>query len=701
MKQHILRLSVWFFLVAIPGFGQTLEKWFPKEDLMKVGVYYYPEQWPKNQWSRDLQNMAKQGFQFTHFGEFAWAFMEPEEGKYEFGWLDDALDLAGKNGLKVVLCTPSAAPPVWLTEKYPETLIQDADGTLQRHGARTHCSWSSPKYRELVEKMVNELGKRYGQDKRVWGWQIDNEPTHYGVEYDFSPAVALRYQEWLKKKYGSIEKLNEAWGTAFWSERYQKFEQIRLPNPKELPQMPNPHSSLDFRRFQAEECAGFVSFQAEILRKHIAKTQWITTNYMAVHTQNNPFLSKDLDFLTFTAYPAAGFALGHGNEGFRVNLPSTLGQPLDYFRSVKGITGIMELQPGQVNWGRYNPQVYPGAVRLWLYQALGAGAGLTCSYRYRQPLTGSEQYHYGMVGTDGVTPTSGGLEYQQTIKEIAALKKLVVPAKDLPERLKSLRSAILYSRDNTWDMNIQRQTSQWNPLLHVTKYYEALRAMQAPVDFVDDEADFSKYPFLVVPAYQLVDEKLADKLARYAEKGGHLVLSCRFAQKDKNGKFPETPYQPLMKKLAGAQVKFFDLLPDDRFGKVAFGGKNYEWNNWGEILEPESGTTILATYIDQFYKNAPAATKRKLGKGSVTYIGVETDAFRLERELLRDLYQTHIGRPVTELKDGLEVLYRDGLWFGLNFHTSENRTVPIPENAKIVQGQAELKPCDVVVWTEK
>ena len=249
-------------------------------------------------------------------------------------------------------------------------------------------------------------------------------------------------------------------------------------------------------------------------------------------------------------------------------------------------------------------------------------------------------------------------------------------------------------------MNLQRQTSQWNPSLHVTKYYEALRSMQAPVDFVEEEADFSKYPFLVVPAYQLADEKLANKLAKYAEKGGHLVLSCRFAQKDKNGKFPEAPYQPLLKKLAGIQVKFFDMLPDDKFGKVTFGGKNYEWNNWAEILELDTATKSQATYVDQFYKKSTAIATKKTGKGSITYIGVETDAFKLEREVLKDLYQTYVGRQISELPDGLDVLYRDGLWFGLNFHTTENRTVNIPENAKIVLGTKELKPCEVVVWTE-
>jgi beta-galactosidase len=680
--------------------GQSLEKWFPKEDLMKIGVYYYPEQWPEKQWSRDFQNMAKQGFQFTHIGEFAWTFMEPEEGKFDFKWLDEAINLASKNGLKVILCTPSAAPPVWLSEKYPETLVQNVEGTTMVHGSRTHCSWSSPKYRELVEKVNQELAKRYGKDKRIWGWQIDNEPSHYSAEYDYSAPVKTRFIEWLKVKYSTIDKLNESWGTSFWSIRYQNFEQIRIPNSRELPQPANPHAVLDYRRFTAAECAGFVSFQAKTLRKFVSDEQWITTNYMGSHNPNDPFLNKDLDFLTLTSYPVAGFAVGFGNEGFRINEPSALGQPLDYFRSIKGKTGVMELQPGQVNWGRYNPQPFPGAVRLWLYQSFGAGSAFVCAYRYRQPRFGGEQYHYGMVGPDGVTPSPGGLEYQQTIKEMAELKKSFKPEKEMPLRLKSMKTGILFKKDNIWDMNYQRQTSQWNPNLHVTKYYEALRALQAPVDFLEESSDFSEYPFLVAPAYQLVDQKLISKLTKYVQKGGNLILSCRFGQKDNNAQLWEGPFQEPLKKLAGIQVKFFDVLPDDKYGKVTYGGRNFEWNNWGEVLEPETTSTVLATYIDQYYKKGAAAVEKKLGKGTITYIGVETESFKMERELMKTLYGKVTGQTPDELADGLEVSYRDGLWVGMNFHSTENRTVNIPSSAKILLGERELKPCGVVVWTE-
>ncbi len=702
MKKFLFSICLFFSANQIQNLvlAQNLEKWFPKQDLMKVGVYYYPEQWPEKQWDRDLKNMAGQGFQFTHYAEFAWAFLEPEEGKYDFAWLDKAVDLASKNGLKIIMCTPSAAPPVWLTQKYPETLIQNVDLLTQQHGSREHCSWSSLKYRELLEKVVSAMAKKYGNDKRIWGWQIDNEPSHYAVEYDYGPAARIRFIEWLKKKYGTIDQLNEIWGTSFWSIKYQNFDQIRIPNPRELPQQANPHAVLDFKRFTAAECADFVSFQAKILRQNISKDQWITTNFMSTHTPNDPFLNKDLDFVSFTSYPVAGYAVGYGNQGFRVNSPLAIGMPHDYFRSIKGTTAIMELQPGQVNWGRYNPQPMPGAVRLWLYQAFGAGSAFVCAYRYRQPLFGGEQYHYGMVGPDGVTPLPGGKEYSATIKEIADLKKLYTPSKEYPARLSLMKTGILYSKDNIWEQNYQKQTNQWNAQFHVSKYFEALRSFQVPVDFLDEEADFSKYSFLIVPAYQMVDEKLVSKIEKFAEKGGQVIITCRFAQKDKNARLWEAPYQAPLKKLAGVNVRFFDVMPDDQYGKVTFGGKNYEWNNWGEVLDLEPGTLPLATYIDQFYKNGTAISQKKTGKGAITYIGVETDPFLLEKEIIKEVYQKALSRPLEELQPGLEILYRDGFWVGLNFHSTENRVVPIPEKAKIVLGQKELKPCEVVVWTE-
>ena len=274
---------------------------FPQADLMRIGVYYYPEAWPSNQWARDIANIKKMNLEFVHMGEFAWAFMEPKEGKFDFAWLDRNIELCAAQGLKVVLCTPSPTPPVWLSEKHPEILMVDADGRTMLHGTRQQGNWSSPVYRDYVGKIVNELGKRYGNDPRVWGWQLDNELSHYGKEPSYDDASQKKFRAWLKNKYGTIDKLNEAWGDAFWSQMYQNFDQIRLPNSKELVAQVNEHAELDAQRWFADKTADYLRFQTGILRKYCGNRQWITSNFMHMFGAVNPALMKDdFEIITWT-----------------------------------------------------------------------------------------------------------------------------------------------------------------------------------------------------------------------------------------------------------------------------------------------------------------------------------------------------------------------------------------------------------------
>ena len=226
------------------------QRFFSKPDLMQIGVYYYPEQWPKEQWERDLKNIKKLGFEFTHFAEFAWTYMEPQEGKYDFKWLDDALAIAEKEGLKVILCTPTPTPPAWMGDKYPEIYLVDANGRRREHGNRANVSVTNEKYREFTDQIVTELGIRYGKNKNIMGWQIDNEPL---ATADFSPSARKAFQIWLKAKYGNIEKLNIEWVGNFWSTRYSNFDQIILPNAEIYTEDKlSPHAILDFKRYRVK-----------------------------------------------------------------------------------------------------------------------------------------------------------------------------------------------------------------------------------------------------------------------------------------------------------------------------------------------------------------------------------------------------------------------------------------------------------------
>lgn len=260
MKRILLRalatITLCYLAPAMPAQPTAAAFKFPPADLMNIGVYYYPEAWPAAQWPRDMANIKKLGMEFGHLGEFAWAFMEPTEGHFDFAWLDRNVALAAEQGLKVVLCTPTPAPPIWLTEAHPDVLMVDASGRRQVHGTRQHACWSVETYRRYVAKIVGELGRRYGKDARVWGWQLDNELTHYGKEPCFCDACQRKFQAWLKNKYGEIAALNRDWGNAFWSQLYQRFDQIRLPNTREFVAQFNPHHMLDAQRWFAAVTSG-------------------------------------------------------------------------------------------------------------------------------------------------------------------------------------------------------------------------------------------------------------------------------------------------------------------------------------------------------------------------------------------------------------------------------------------------------------
>lgn len=665
--------------------------WFNDKDLTLTGAYYYPEHWDESQWERDLKQMHELGFEFTHFAEFAWAQLEPQEGVYDFSWLDRAVALAAKYDLKVVMCTSTATPPVWLSRKYPEILLKSEDGTVQDHGARQHASFASPVYRKLAYRMIEELARHYGNDSRIIGWQLDNEPA---VQFDYNQAAEEAFREFLKEKYHyNIQELNAAWGTAFWSEVYSRFEEITLPKTAQM--FMNHHQILDYRRFAAKQTNDFLNEQCRLIKKY-AKNQWVTTNYIPDYDKGHIGGSKDLDFVSYTRYMVYGDNEGIGRRGYRVGNPLRIAMANDFFRPVNGTYGVMELQPGQVNWGSINPQPLPGAVRLWLWSVFAGGSDFICTYRYRQPLYGTEQYHYGIVGTDGVTVTPGGREYEQFMKEIRSLRKDYRPKEDKPETYLKRKTAILWNPENYWSIDRQKQNATWNTFAHVDKYYRTLKSYAAPVDFISEEKDFSQYPVMIVPAYQLADKELVARWKKYVEEGGNLVLTCRTAQKDRFGRLPETPFGSMIDELTGNHIEFYDLLLSQDPGQVKMDGKVYTWNTWGEILQPGTSNEVWATYTNEFYEGKPAVTFRKLGKGSVTYIGVDSSDGVLERQVLDKLY-SRLQIEVMNLPYGVTMEYRNGLGIVLNY-SDQPYQFALPQGAKVLIGTPNIATAGVLVF---
>jgi beta-galactosidase len=688
------KISILLIFLSVNLCAQTRGRFFPENQLMTTGVYYYPEHWDTTQWDRDLKNIAAMGFEFTHFAEFAWAQLEPEEGRYDFEWLDKAVAIAAKYKLGVIMCTSTATPPVWLVRKHPEILALQENGTRLDHGSRQHASFSSSYYRTYSLTMVEQLAKHYGNDPRIIGWQIDNEPARF---FDYNEDAQQRFRNWLKDKYKDIGALNKTWGASFWSQIYSGFSQINIPMHSQWGM--NLNQRLDHYRFVAGETSSFLDDQARTIKKFASPQQWITSNYIPDYSGGFIGKSTELDFVTYTRYMVYGNDLGIGRKGYRLGDPVRIDMANDFFRPLSPYYGVMELQPGQVNWGIINSQPAPGAVRMWLWNVFAGGGKLACTYRYRAPLVGFEQYHYGIVGTDGVTPTPGGVEYQKFIREMDLLRKSYNPEIGIPETYKTRKTAILFNHENIWGMDMNKQTDQWNSLGHFNKYYTPLKSFGAPVDFIVDSSDFSGYRVLIAPAYQQIDKTLIDKLTNYVKAGGNLVLSCRTGHKDREGHLWEAKFAAPIYSLIGAEIEFYDLPMPHAVDSVLMNNKTYPWTSWGEILKPGPRTSVWATYMGDFYAGRPAVISGTLGKGTVTYVGVDSKDGRLERELLIRLYN-QLKIPIENYPAGITVEYRDGFGIAVNY-SDKTYKLNIPANAGLLIGAKELPSAGVTVWKLK
>ncbi len=669
---------------------------------MKIGTYYYPEQWPREQWERDFENIATMGLQIVHMGEFAWFKLEPQPGDFQLDWLGECLEMARKRKLEVILCTPTAAPPIWLAERCPETLPVDQFGTRKRFGGRRHYSPTSPAMHEASRAIVTALADRFGNHPAVIGWQIDNE---YGGEFDQAEHTHQEFRRWLQARYGTIENLNTAWGCQFWSTCYTNFSQILFPAGRN-PDYGNPHQHLDASRFWSWTYANFNRMQADILKRKIGN-RFITTNFMPFHPDCNPAdMAGDLTLMAWDSYPVHGREKHPADENFRVADPDGIGFMHDAMASYQNRWGLMELQPGQVNWSGYPVLPYPGAVRLWLWTAFAHGAEFATTYRYRQPRFGIELFHDGLVGTDGVTPTPGGRQFMQVIQEIKRLKQ--TPSGQEYDARATV--GLVFDFEQLWYYQTLPQAKQWSQSEWLTRWYGAISRLGLKVKILHPRQPWPKdLPMIVAPGLQMVDDALVGQFEQYVQGGGHLVLTCRTGLMDRSGQLWEGPTAKPILSLIGGTIDAYDGLPDGMSGQVEMDDQNYAWGVWGDLLYAEPDTRVLARYADQFYAGAAAVIQKRHAAGTVTYCGVYghqelTDA--LMRKLLTVEAPTKARKnanaarlPINPLPPRVRLLRRGPYHILLNYLTTAV-DAPASPTARFLVGDYQVEPAGVAVWEE-
>ena len=554
---------------------------------MRLGVCYYPEHWPQEMWAEDARRMAALGLTRVRIGEFAWSRIEPDPGRFDWGWLDRAIDTLHEAGLGIILGTPTATPPKWLVDRMPDMIALDAQGRPRGFGSRRHYCFSHAGYRDEACRITRAMADRYGRHEGVVGWQTDNEFGCHDTVQSFSPAARDAFRRWLADRYGSIGALNDAWGNVFWSMEYRSFDEVDLPNLTVTEA--NPAHWLAFRRFSSDQVVRFNRAQVDILRE-LSPGRDVMHNAMGFYTgYDHHDLAADLDVLGWDSYPLGFLEMFRFSDEEKLRYART-GHPdiaafhHDLYRGCASANGgagrwsVLEQQPGPVNWARHNPAPLPGMVRLWTLEALAHGAELVSYFRWRQFPKAQEQMHAGLLRADDA-PAPAFAEVEQLAEDLGTWPE-PGPAKK--------QAAMVFSYPSEWITQIQPQGDGCSALWAAFRSYEALRQIGLNVDIVPPGASLDGYAVVVIPCLPIVSSELAAQITRFK---GHIVIGPRTGSRGEDFAISDDlPPGPLADLVGGRVVLSESLRPG-----LAHQGDGWAITRWLDHLD--TGPDIEAEFV--------------------------------------------------------------------------------------------------------
>jgi len=671
---------------AVPRLG-AIPTQILGQNAILMGVAWYPEQWPESRWEEDLRLMEAANLKVVRIAEFAWSRMEPSEGHYDFDWLERAISLAAKHHIISVVGTPTATPPAWLTQKYPETLRMEPNGQRVTHGNRAHGSVSSPRYREFCRRIAEQMAIRFGHNPNVVGWQIDNEYGYALMSYD--DIARHQFQGWLQAKYESLDNLNSRWTTSYWSQTYDSWEEIPIPIGGN-----NPGLMLDWKRFVTYTWTSYQQNQIDAIRKHADARQFITGNLMGFFDGFDHYqITEPLTFASWDDYVGSG----HVDPAYN-------GLAHDLTRGFKRQNfWVMETQPGAVNWASVNNFLNRGEARAMAWQAIGHGADDVNYWQWRSALNGQEEIHGVLVGPDG-TPVPFYDEVSQIAHEFAQVEN------SFRDTVPVSQVALLYSYDSHWAIQFQKHTEKYDDIGLLKSYYRVLRHLSQSVDVVSPYAPLDSYKLVVAPSLNVLPKDLGDHLLEYVRNGGQLVLGPRSGMKDEfNALLPQRQPGYLADAL-GARVEQYYALEKEFPVSGTWGrGSASIWADQLKTRVPDAEPLLKYGKSNGWLDDQPAAVTRAYGKGRIIYIGAILDDKLMAAAAEWMVQKSGVTPVFGSLPEGVEVSRRTGggkQVFILINYTQENRRVALPHPMKALLENKqvemlELAPYGVLVLLDK
>ena len=610
---------------------------------MYFGVDYYPEQWEPGMLDEDLDRIVELGCNVIRIGEFAWHLMEPEKGKFDFSFFDRVIAAAGRRGLSVIFGTPTAAPPAWLAHAHPDILSQSESGVPRAYGGRHVACYSSEPYLERCRAIVTALAEHYRDERCIVAWQIDNELGHEGSDKCWCPRCRKKFQSFLSRKFGGdIAALNGAYGTAFWSQEYNSFEEIPLPAPTIT--VHNPALRLDWERFCSENIRAFAEEQYDIIRR-------IIPNAFIIHDFPGGGLTKSVDYAAISAlldkaaynnYPVWG--------GKKEPLPpEEIAFGLDYIRGLKGENFLItEAIMGAQGHDITGCLPSPGQAKLWSWQAMAHGCDGLLYFRYRGAAKGAEQFCYGLLDPDNV-PRRRFFEAQSFFSEVRQFES----ALSAPLRAEA---AILYDYDSLASFRIQRQSLLLDTEREMKRLHGILCRRGVGVDVIPASRDFSAYKLVIVPNMAVTDPEFAARLKDYVAASGTTLVTFRTAVKDSDNNLVFGKSLPVdLNDLLGLYVEETESVQE--LDSIPIAGE-YGTGRAGvfrDMIVPE-GAQVLWRYDYEFYRQYAAITRCNYGCGAAYYLGTVPNP-----SVLDTLFDEVMSRALIERLDlpkGVECVVR-------------------------------------------